>query len=56
MRVTKEVRGKWEERNNEDKEESVEVGWMECENVRVWGSWLGDKADVRNRLRRGERI
>ena len=37
---------------NEDKEERVEFGREECEDVRILGSWVEDKADVRNRLRR----
>ena len=53
VRVTKEVMGEWEERNNEDKEENVEFGREECEDIRILGSWVEDKADVRNRLRRG---
>ena len=34
------------------KEESVEFEREECENVQILGSWVGDRVDVRNRLRR----
>ena len=53
VRVTKEVMGEWEERNNKDKEESVEFGQENYENVRILRSWVGDRAAVRNRISRG---
>ena len=53
VRVTTEVMGDWDERNNEDKEESVELGKEECEDMRSLGSWVGDRAALRNRVRRG---
>ena len=48
----KEVMGRWEERNNDDKEERLVFGTEEGGDVRVLGSWLGAEADRRNRIRR----
>ena len=50
VRVTKVVGGKWEERNNEDKEESVKLEREKSEDVHILGSWVSDRADVRNSL------
>ena len=47
MRRVKEVMGRWEERNNEDKEEVLEFGTEEGDEVRILGSWMGEKEDVR---------
>ena len=44
-RVTKGVRSKWEEGNNDGKEDSVEFGSLECEDVQILGYWVGDKVD-----------
>ena len=52
VRRVKEVMGRWEERNNEDKEEVLEFGTEEGDEVRILGSWMGEKEDVRNRIRR----
>ena len=41
VREMKEVMERWEERDNEDKEETLEFGTNEGEDVRVLGSWLG---------------
>ena len=40
-------------RNNENRKENVESEREECENVQILGSWVGDRVDIRNRLRRG---
>ena len=48
----KEVMGRWEEKNNEDKEEKVEFGTEEGGKVRILGSWIGGKEDVNNRIRK----
>ena len=48
----KEVMGRWEERNNDDKEERLVFGTVEGGEVRVLGSWLGAEADRKNRIRR----
>ena len=52
MRRLKEVMGRWEERNNEDKEEVLEFGTEEGDEVRILGSWMGEKEDMRNRIKR----
>ena len=51
VRRVKEVMGRWEERNNEDKEEVLEFGTEEGDEVRILGRWMGEKEDVRNRIR-----
>ena len=48
VRRVKEVMGRWEERNNGDKEEVSEFGTEEGDKVRILGSGMGEKADVRN--------
>ena len=52
VREMKEVMGRWEERDNEDKEETLEFGTEEGANVRILGSWLGTTEDISNRRRR----
>lgn len=47
-----EVMGRWEEKNNDDKEERLVFGAEEGGDIRVLGSWLGAEADRRNRIRR----
>ena len=42
VRRVKEVMGRWEERNNEDKEEVLEFGTEEGDEVRILGSWMGE--------------
>ena len=48
--------GKWEEMNNEDKEEKVEFGTEEGGKIRILGSWIGGKEDVSNRIKRAGRL
>ena len=48
----KEVMGRWEEKNNEDKEEKVEFGTEEGGKIRILGSWIGGGEDVNNRIKR----
>ena len=48
----KSVMNKWEERNNDDKEEALEIGTEEGEEIRVLGSWMGVKEDINNRTGR----
>ena len=50
--AVKEVMGKWEEKNNEDKEERLEFGTAEVREIRLLGNWLGSKQDIRNRIKR----
>ena len=52
VRITKEAMAKFEERNNEDKEEEVVFGTEESGNIRMLGTWLGPKEDVNQRLKR----
>ena len=46
IEVTKEVMGRFEERNNDDKEEKVDFGSEESGKVRMLGTWLGWREDV----------
>ena len=43
---------RFEERNNDNKEEALDFGTEESGKVRMLGSWLGWKEDVDNRLKR----
>ena len=52
----KEVMGRWEERNNDDKEERLVLGTEEGGEIRVLGSWLGAEADKKNRIKRAGRL
>lgn len=52
VRVTKKATSEKEERNKENTEGRVEFRRDDCENVRILGSWVGDRVDERNRLRR----
>ena len=52
----KQAMGRWEERNNDDKEERLVFGTEEGGEVRVLGSWLGAEADKRNRIKRSGRL
>ena len=50
--AVKEVMGKWEERNNEGKEERLEFGAAKGREIRVLGNCAGSEQDIRNRIRR----
>ena len=52
VRAVKSVMNKWEERNNDAKEEVLEFGTNEGGNVRVLVSWVSASADVNNRIKR----
>ena len=52
---TKEVMGRFEERNNDSKEEELAFGKEESGQVRMLGSWMGWKEDVDQRLKRGSK-
>ena len=52
VNIVKEVMGGWEERTNESKEEILEFGTASGEEIRVLGSWVGTKADIKNRIKR----
>ena len=49
---TKAIMGKFEERNNDDKEEVLEFGTEESNEIRMLGVWLGEEEDVKQRLKR----
>ena len=50
---TKRIMERFEERNNEDKEEHLNFGTEESESIRMLGSWMGEKKDTDQRLKRG---
>ena len=52
LRAVKEVMDKFEERNNEDKEEEIIFGTEDSNKIRILGSYLGPAEDVRQRLKR----
>ena len=52
VRAVKVIMNKWEESNNDAKEEVLEFGTQEGDDVRVLGSWMRADADVNNRIRR----
>ena len=47
---------RFEERNNNDKEEVLDFGAEGSGGVRMLGSWLGWKEDVNNRLKRAGKV
>ena len=49
---TKNVMARFEERNNDDKEEVLDFGTDESNNIRMLGVWLGEEEDVKQRLKR----
>ena len=53
MEAIKNVMYQYEEANNEDKEEIVMFGCTEGENIRILGSYLGNKEDTKQRIKRG---
>ena len=52
VNATKEVMAKFEEKNNDDKEEILEFGTAESDNIRMLGVWMGEGEDVKQRLKR----
>ena len=52
LKAVKEVMDKFEERNNEDKEEEIIFGTEESNKIRILGSYLGPGEDVKQRLKR----
>ena len=55
IEVTKEAMGRYEERNNDGKEEVLDFGTEEGNKVRMLGCWMGWREDVKNRLVRAGR-
>ena len=56
LEETKKVMARFEERNNNDKEEVLDFGAEGSGGVRMLGSWLGWKEDVNNRLKRAGKV
>ena len=56
VRITKEVMGNWEERNSDDKEEELKFDTEEGAEIRVLGSWIGTKQDIKNRKTRAGKL
>ena len=55
IEVIKEVMGRFEERNNDNKEEALVFGDVDSGKVRMLGTWLGWKEGVDNRIARAGR-
>ena len=55
VETTKEVMNRFEEKNNDDKEETLDFGEESSGGIRMLGSWMGWKQDVDERLRRANR-
>ena len=53
LRAVKEQMNRFEERNNDDKEEELIFGTEESNKIRVLGSYLGPAEDIKQRLKRG---
>ena len=47
VNVIKEVMGKFEERSNDQKEECLDFCMEESESIRVVGSWVGTKEQLK---------
>ena len=52
LNIVKDVMNRFEERNNEDKEERVVFSSEEANGIRMLGSWLGPKEDIKCRKKR----
>ena len=52
LNIVKDVMNKFEERNNEDKEEQVVFSNEEANGIRMLVSWLGPKEDIKCRKKR----
>ena len=52
LKAVKEVMDKFEERNNEDKEEEIVFGTEDSNKIRILGCYLGPTEDVRQRVKR----
>ena len=55
VETTKEVMGRFEEKNNEDKEEVLMFAEEDSGQIRMLGSWMDWAADVKKRLERGSK-
>jgi hypothetical protein len=54
VRITKEVMARFEERTNDDKEESFTFGTVEARKTRILGSWMGEREDDGERIRKAQ--
>ena len=52
VREIERVMESFEERNNDEKEESLDFGSEEGKKIRILGCWIGAEEDVRNRKKR----
>ena len=50
--IVKRIMEEFEEKNNDDKEESLEFGSEEGKKIRMLGSWVGPEEDIKNRKKR----
>ena len=53
LTAVKEEMTRFEEKNNDDKEEELIFGTVEGEKIRMLGSYIGPEEDVKQRLKRG---
>lgn len=53
LKVVKEEMTRFEEKNNDDKEEELVFGTTDGEKIRMLGSYIGPTEDVKQRIRRG---
>ena len=52
LRVTKEIMSKFEEKNNDAKEEELVFGTENGEKIRMLGSYIGNNEDIKQRVKR----
>lgn len=52
LKITKDIMSKFEEKNNDDKEEELVFGTEEGEKIRMLGSYIGNKEDIKQRIKR----
>ena len=52
LKITKDIMSKFEEKNNDDKEEELIFGTEEGEKIRMLGSYIGNREDIKQRVKR----
>ena len=52
VQETKKIMNCFEERNNDDKEETLDFGTDDSSKIRMLGSWMGWKEDLNQRVKR----
>ena len=55
VKMTKRVKGCLEERNDDGREKELSIGERRSGKIRMLGSWMNWKGDLRERLKRGGR-